>query len=106
MRIASTANYGRATSKSKGSRVRFTASTPRFLYRHNRHKSTYSVNVSRSTSPGARARCIEQALHISFTVFRPVLRYIESCAHEGPRLVYVMSRSTLCGITLYRTNFQ
>ena len=29
----------------------------------------------------------------------------ESCAHEGPRLVYVMSRITLCGIHGIQSKF-
>ena len=60
--------------------MRFTASTSRFLYRHKSTYSSVTVIVSRYTSPGARARCIEQGLYISFTGFRPVFTlYRELC---------------------------
>ena len=60
--------------------MRFTASIPHFLYRQ---KSTYSVSVSRSMSLGAHARCIEQALHISFTGFWPFFTlFREVCTRE------------------------
>ena len=38
---------------------------------------------------------LSRACTLVSRVFGWFLRYIESCAHEGPRLVYVMSRITL-----------